>query len=387
MQHNKQKNELKKLIKKSLQGKTTGEEELFLTRYYFFFDNTPNIADTLTEQEKQKLGSEMLKVVIRQTTQQNAPLYRIWRRHTRWVTAAAMLLLLLTGTLIYQYYYTSHTTIAKTANTDRPPATHLAHLILADGSMVMLDSNANSRLPDQGAVQLSIKNGQLQYKGSEKSMLYNTVAIPKGGNYRLTLSDGTKVWLNAASTLRFPAAFAANERKVMLDGEAYFEVAKGRMPFRVIAAGEGEIEVLGTHFNINAYPGHKTVKTTLIEGSVKVVPLLNNQPERAKAIVIKPGQQAEIATGSVQLKTNIVIDEIMAWKNGMFYFESTPLATILEEFANWYDVDIVYQCSKEVKERRFFMIINRNVSLREVLKYLQASNITFMIEDKKLIVR
>ncbi len=386
MQHNKQKNELKKLIKKSLQGKTTGEEELFLSRYYFFFDNTPNITDTLTEQEKQKLGSEMLEVVIRQNTQQNAPLYRIWRRHTRWA-AAAMLLLLLTGTLLYQHYYTSHTTIAKTSNTDRPPATHLAHLILADGSMVMLDSNANSRLPDQGAVQLSIKNGQLQYKGSEKSMLYNTVAIPKGGNYRLTLSDGTKVWLNAASNLRFPAAFATNERKVILDGEAYFEVAKGRTPFRVIAAGKGEVEVLGTHFNINAYPGQETVKATLLEGSVKVFPLQNGRREAEQAIFLKPGQQAEVTSGSAHLNNNIVIDEIMSWKNGMFYFESTPLETILAEFANWYDVDIVYQCSKEVKERRFFMIINRNVSLREVLKYLQASNITFMIEDKKLIVR
>ncbi len=270
---------------------------------------------------------------------------------------------------------------------DRPPASNSAQLTLADGSRVNLDSNGLAVLPNQGEVNLSYKNGQLAYRGSNNANLFNTISTPRGATYDVSLADGTKVWLNAASSLRYPVAFAGNERIVTLTGEAYFEVSRSEAPFKVIANGKSEVVVLGTHFNINAYPDESTVATTLLEGKVKVAALLNDKPDNQNTQLLSPGQQAVTASGKIQLKQHADINSVMAWKSGKFYFENEKLENIMKEFSRWYDVEVVYQSNDELKGRRFFMIVDRKLPLREVLKSLENSGLQFLIEDKKLIIR
>jgi transmembrane sensor len=187
------------------------------------------------------------------------------------------------------------------------------------------------------------------------------------------------LWLNASSSVRFPIAFTENERHVEITGEVYFEIEKDpKRPFHV-KVNDMEIEVLGTKFNVNAYPDEDILATTLFEGSVKV-----NTPN--KMLRLSPGQQSQYsAKGNLQLINNVNEDEIVAWKNGYFHFENAELQTILRQFSRWYDVDIVYE--GEVVRRRFFAIVSRKSSLSNVLKMLNANNIKFRIEGKKLIVQ
>ncbi|MCH5721110.1 FecR family protein [Niabella hibiscisoli] len=201
------------------------------------------------------------------------------------------------------------------------------------------------------------------------------------------MSDGTRVWLNARSSLNYPVAFKGGERKVSLTGEAYFEVAKNAKPFRVAVADKGMIEVLGTHFNVTAYPEQAVVKATLLEGKVKVWPLENSQLRADKARSLSPGQQALLGTGTIAVEYDVDVDAVMAWKNGKFYFENATLETILNEFSLWYDIDIIYEGKQSVKNKRFFMIMNRNVPLSEALKSLKTNDILFNIDGKKLIVK
>lgn len=170
---------------------------------------------------------------------------------------------------------------------------------MADGSTIILDNAANGNLAEQGNTKvIKLDDGQLAYNagGIGSEVVYNTISTPRGGQYQLTLADGTKVWLNAASTLRFPATFSGTERKVELTGEGYFEVAKNAaMPFKIDVAGKGEVEVLGTHFNINSYNNEPAINTTSIEGSVKVTGLT-----LGKTVVLMPGQQTQLSgTGDI----------------------------------------------------------------------------------------
>ncbi|WP_315816159.1 FecR family protein [Paraflavitalea speifideaquila] len=292
------------------------------------------------------------------------------------------------GILLYQTNKIPSSQVAENpVQYDRPPASNSAQLTLADGSRVNLDSNGLAVLPNQGEVNLSYKNGQLAYRGSNNANLFNTISTPRGATYDVSLADGTKVWLNAASSLRYPVAFAGNERIVTLTGEAYFEVSRSEAPFKVIANGKSEVVVLGTHFNINAYPDESTVATTLLEGKVKVAALLNDKPDNQNTQLLSPGQQAVTASGKIQLKQHADINSVMAWKSGKFYFENEKLENIMKEFSRWYDVEVVYQSNDELKGRRFFMIVDRKLPLREVLKSLENSGLQFLIEDKKLIIR
>lgn len=263
---------------------------------------------------------------------------------------------------------------------DKAPGKTGAILTLADGSKIVLDSLGNGLVANQNNTTVSKKNGALVYKsGNNSELVYNTMTTPRARQYNLELSDGTKVWLNASSSLTFPTSFASNERKVILTGEAYFEVAKDKKrPFRV-SVNEMQVNVLGTHFNINAYDDEATINTTLLEGSV----LLS---EKSQKVLLKPGQQAQKQKkGTIVVNNKVNIDKVMGWKNGVFYFENADLQTVLREISRWYDVDVVFE--KGIPVRTFEGEIQRNLKLSQVLKILEKNKVHFKIDGNVLRVQ
>ncbi|MET0392586.1 MAG: FecR domain-containing protein, partial [Chitinophagaceae bacterium] len=262
------------------------------------------------------------------------------------------------------------------------PGGNKAVLTLADGSLIVLDSAANGSLAQQGNMKvLKLDNGQLAYRSGDESageVLYNTITTPRGGQYQVVLADGSRVWLNAASSLRFPASFTGRERRVELTGEGYFEITKNpSMPFKVNMAGKGEVEVLGTHFNINAYDDESHSRITLLEGSVKV-------SRGAATSILKPGQQAQLADG-IKVAQDADLEEVMAWKNGKFIFNKTDVQATMRQLARWYDASVSYQG----KVDGFFNgTISRSAGIEKVLKMLQLTDeVQFSIEGKTIVVK
>ena len=268
-------------------------------------------------------------------------------------------------------------------NNDVLPGKNTATLTLSDGTTVILDEAQNGTVSTQGNTKiLKLDNGILSYNASHKGnvveVLYNTISTPKGGQYQVLLSDGSKVWLNAASSLKFPATFTGKERKVELLGEAYFEVAKNdNMPFKVEADGM-EVEVLGTHFNINSYDDESTVRTTLLEGSVKI------NGAKSKSF-LKPGQQAKLERdGDIKIVNNADVDQAVAWKEGRFQFNRADIHEVMRQIARWYNVSIEY---KGIVSSHFGGTISRDVNLSQVLEMLQLTGeVKFHVEDKKVVV-
>ena len=311
--------------------------------------------------------------------------FAVWKK----VAAAAVIIMML-GTGAYFLFGNKgkQDEIAKTennnsSNNDVAPGGNKATLQLADGSTIILDSAQNGTLSQQGNARvLKLDNGQLAYNasGTAKEVLYNTISTPRGGQYQLTLADGSKVWLNAASSIRFPASFTGSKRKVELTGEAYFEVAKNpAMPFTVSVNGMN-VEVLGTHFNINSYADEDIIKTTLLEGAVKVT-------KGSVIAMLSPGQQAQLTSnGQIGVNKNIDVDEVMAWKNGKFQFgDKVDIGTIMRQIARWYDVDVEY---KGVFTKHFGGSISREVNISQVLKVLETTgDVKYKVEGRKVIVR
>jgi transmembrane sensor len=266
---------------------------------------------------------------------------------------------------------------------DLPPGRNNATLTLADGRSIALDSAANGRLAQQGNSKVVKLNGQIAYTSSgsaqgDESILFNIISTARGNQYQLTLSDGSRVWLNAASSLRFPTAFKGKERRVELTGEAYFEIAKNpAMPFK-IQAGSGQIVVLGTHFNVNAYTDEPAVRTTVLEGSVAVKKELSQQ-------LLAPGQQAEFGPkGAISLSENVDVTRETAWKDGFFWFNNTDIHTLMRQVSRWYDVEVEFQGN--ITDDGFTGKVSRNVPLSKLLNVLEQYEIHFKIEGKKIIV-
>jgi transmembrane sensor len=313
------------------------------------------------------------------------PQLHFWKKS--WVRIAASIMILL-GTTTY-FVYRHRPGIAgviaiQHVKNDVAPGGNKAILTLSNGSKIVLDSAQNGNLAIQGNAKiLKIESGKLSYTALNivipAEVVLNTLTTPRGGQYELTLPDGTRVWLNAASSITYPSAFADKERKVFITGEVYFEVAhNAAKPFNV-RAGNEEVTVLGTNFNISSYSDEGAVKTTLFEGSVKL-----NAIQCKQSVIIKPGQQAQMTGSGITVMNGINTDEIIAWKEGLFHFESADLKTILRQFSRWYDIDVEYR--SEVPEDKYFVIIKRSSNLSTVLKALQATGIQFKIENKKLIV-
>jgi transmembrane sensor len=275
------------------------------------------------------------------------------------------------------------------------PGGNKAILTLADGSSVVLDSAAEGLVSRQGSTKV-IKpgSGRLTYDvdgtgaaGTAGGVTagtvgYNTITTPRGGEYRIVLPDGSKVWLNAASSLHFPTAFPGRSREVEITGEAYFEIAKNAdKPFSVKVNGMS-VEVLGTRFNINAYGDEPEIRTSLLDGSVRV-------RKGQSALVVKPGEQARVPgdkenEGAIQLVKDADLNEAVAWKNGFFSFNGADIATIMRQAGRWYGVDIVY---KDKLQEKFVAEIPRDVPLSRLLMLLEGTRqVHFSIEGKTVTV-
>jgi len=323
------------------------------------------------------------------------PIEKFHRKYKigRWAAAAAVLILLSAGSYFLFDRKAPDVIAAKESGTKGvmngiAPGRNTATLTLADGSVVVLDSAENGTLTSQGDVKvIKISDGLLSFNApssNPKEAVYNTISTPRGGQYQIELADGTKVWLNAASSLKFPTAFIGNERTVVMSGEGYFEVAKDKkMPFNVIANGI-RIDVLGTHFNVNAYSDENTIATTLLEGSLKVT----NQAiagKRSQSLIIKPGQQAKLTSErEIELVNDVDVEQAVAWKNGQFQFDNQDIGTIMRQVSRWYDVDVVYR--GPVPQRFFTGKISRSSNASQVIRMLEYAGVNVSLVGKNIVV-
>ena len=266
------------------------------------------------------------------------------------------------------------------------PKGNNAILTLSNGKTIVLDSVKNGIIARQGNTKvIKLDSGQLAFAPETKNefhadeISYNTVSTPRATQYQLVLSDGTKVWLNAASSLKFPTTFNEHDRIVELSGEGYFEVAKNKEKPFIVRTGKQEVKVLGTHFDIMAYEDEESIQTTLLEGIVVV--RHDNQSE-----TLEPGRQARLNRDDNRLTVAMVnTSHAIAWKNGYFFFDKSDVKTIMRQVSRWYDLDIVYE--SPVPDLQFSGKIERSLPLSGITHLLESGQIHFRIEGKKCILK
>jgi transmembrane sensor len=331
----------------------------------------PRQADVIFNSLMQKARQEAGSLTI------SRPFYRRigWFR----TIAAAACLAVVIGSGVYFLIRNERSSPGAYAS-NVPPGTDKAVLTLSDGRELVLDAAAKGQLAIQDGASISQSEGKIVYHLTGKSVgqVYNYLTTPRGGRYNVQLSDGTLVWLNAGSSIRFPSAFAGDKRRVELTGEAYFEVAANKLKPFVVSVNGTEVIVLGTRFEVSAYPDEPGVTTTLIEGSVQIV---SGKTQKT----LKPGQQSIVKQKEeVRVVDSVSTEEAIAWKNGFFAFDGVDLETIMRQLSRWYDVEVVY--NRKVEEL-FFAEIPRNTSLSDALKALELTGkVRFAVVQKKIIV-
>lgn len=353
------------ILKKYRQGTASKEEVSFLEKYYDLFEVNEELS--MTEDDEVRL-KEMIKHRIDRELHQPST-----KRNTSWqwlrYAAAASVVLMLSATLILLLNPRTKKDTSASTTQDAAPGGNKAVLTLASGKKIVLDDLPEGQIDNQSGISIvKTTDGQIVYKVSSNAaeVTNNIISTPNGGQYTIVLSDGTKVKLNAASSLTFPNTFSGMARSVELKGEAYFEVAKLSGKNFEVQSGNQKVEVLGTHFNINAYPDEKNIRTTLLEGSVKVS--LNE-----KQLLISPGQQAIVTRDGSISKKDVALDKEVSWINDQFAFDNDDLRSVMRQISRWYDVDVVY--SGHIPNQKFFGGIPRNSKLSEVFKILELNNI------------
>lgn len=388
------------LLSKHLKGNLTPEEAVELHAWIADNEQRRQLWEDINDAGAQQVAikliaqyneNEALEHFLTKHSQKEEPL-PLKRVHflQRWRWAAAAAIIFTAGALYW--FQSQQQAPAGLAHhvpvNDIAPGRNGAILKLSDGSRIALDSLANGVVATQNGTQIVFDNGQLVYgpggKGNNE-IAYNIITTPNGRQFRVSLPDGTQVWLNAASSIRYPTVFDGKRRNVEITGEAYFEVAQNaQMPFQVTVPDHVRIEVLGTHFNVNAYGNEESQHTTLLEGAVKVVSLKEHASDRyRKGIVLRPGQQLQLSE-TPNVIDNADIDKIMAWKNGLFDFDGMDLKYAMKQIARWYDVEIVYKGA--VPDIKFYGKISRNISLAGLIKGLNGTGVHLNIEEGKRLV-
>lgn len=340
----------------------------------------------LDEIEKQEILSNIYQISTSQERKTKiGSVHTIWKKLT---VAASILAVLGIGTYFYTKQAEKKQQLAYL--NAMQPGKNTATLTLADGRQISLDSVANGQLAEQAGVYITkTEKGEIIYRadGKRAKGLSNTLSTAKGQQFRLVLPDGTNVWLNAASSIKYPTTFAnLNLRQVELTGEAYFEVKKDKShPFVVKTSGQ-EVEVLGTHFNINSYIEEGMVKTTLLEGLVQVTLSANTKKNVTKqTLLLKPDHQAVLDESGLR-SIAVDVEAAVDWKNGKFIFENESLYAIMNKVSRWYNVDVQYQ-NEGLKAVTFTGTLSRYDHVNKVLSKLELTDeVEFKISDRKIIV-
>lgn len=360
-------------------GQVSEEEKALVESWYAHYTQnaaTPKIDD----QELENNREEILRRIMSDLPGQRKINYR------RLISIAALAILILYAGVLFIKQRKPHQNqpplAAEKNNSNLLPGGNKATLILSNGNSINLNDTKNGALANEkGIVIHKNSNGRITYDQAGHNTLreanvFNTVVTPKGGQYQLVLSDGTKVWLNAASSLKYPVTFTGTKREIELSGEAYFEVAHDRhKPFRVISNGQ-TVEVLGTHFNVNAYPDEKLTRTTLLEGSVKVL-------AGETSSQIKPGEQVQLKDGNLAV-SQADIEEAIAWKKGFFYFKDDDIQTVMRQLSRWYDVSVKYE--GQIPTREFSGQMNKNITAAQLMHILSFEQIHYRIEDRTIVI-
>lgn len=399
------------LIVKHLQQSLTEAEQLELQQWINLSAENKQLFDRLTQQESvqqelkqlyrfnEEKGWSMIKTQYgfgKEALEETGSRRFKWGR---WAVAAGIV-----GLLFVAGYFLNRkegpSTIAqddkKNLQTDvKAPDKNRAMIILADGSKVYLDSSTNGELVKQGDVKL-VKNadGSVEYSSAfaeaspdKRELVYNTLSNPRGSIViDMTLSDGSKVWLNAGSSITFPVAFIGNERKVSITGEAYFEVAHNAAKPFYVSKGEITIQVLGTKFNVNAFDDEAELKVTLLEGKVQVT---GSGTATNQTLMLKPGEQAVYYSNTVKLtkETAVDVEQVMAWKNERFIFSGNDIRSVMRQLSRWYDVDIQYEGSIPADE--FIGVISRSryENISSILNILEKTKtVQFKVEGRRVTV-
>lgn len=335
-------------------------------------------------------GDDMIAHILKNAPGIQAPVISLYKRPFNWlrISAAAILVFVITGLYFWLTPIQSNQQLAKSKVLPHDtlhviePGGNKAILTLADGSSIVLDSVHDGTLAKQGSTKImKLNTATLSYQSNEahdqEKITYNTLSTPSGGQYQLILPDGTKVWLNASSSIHFPTLFSGKERKVTIAGEAYFEVSKNEdMPFKV-AVNDVQVQVLGTHFNVMAYNEENSINTTLLEGSVKISRGADNR-------MLIPGEQSIVQkSGNIKVIAADV-DEVMAWKNGWFQFNAYSVEKVMRQISRWYNVEVVYE--GKIPAGHFSGLVSRRNDISQVLKIMEMGGVRFKVEKRKVIV-
>lgn len=350
------------LANKLLEGQLTEAEINELNAWYVKHINEEIVIPSDFASSDEELRKRIFDTI--QSTIKEKPVVSLWKR----ISVAASILLFL-GVAVY--FYTNDSGFHSTptvALQEILPGGNRAILTLADGNKIDLSDTTSRTISEQYGVNITkTADGQIVYDLSSiaknnAKIGFNTIQTPAGGQFQVILPDGSHVWLNALSSLTYPIAFTGNERKVILTGEGYFEIAnKKSMPFKVISEGQ-LVEVLGTQFNISAYKDEQSIKTTLLKGAIRI------STDRYSRI-LAPGQQVEVDGQGMHISRNLNTEDVLAWKNGYFMFSNEPIESVMRKIARWYDVEVVYQ--DDVKNKMLWGTMSRFKNISEVLKTLE----------------
>ena len=355
--------------------------------WYNSFQRSGEIPESDEEEKKAELFARIVSGI-----EAEVPVKQISAKHGRtnkigvWAAAAAAVASIVFGVYFFNAPPNTEITLSTTfaQSKDIAPGRNTAKLTLANGEAIELSETKTGVVIDVSGLKYSddTKITSSSISGANKDGMM-TIATPNGGTYQVILSDGSKVWLNAASSIKFPASFAGQkQRSVELVGEAYFEISKNKNQKFVVSSKTQQVEVLGTHFNVNSYPDEGNVKTTLLEGSVRVSLLRNPTQERVALI---PGQQSVVSVSNTIDVSTVDVNDVVAWKDGKFVFVRENVRSIMNKIARWYDVEIIYE--GDLSNKFLGGSVSRFKNVSEVLEMLSATKaVQFRIENRKVIV-
>lgn len=379
--------ELLRMVRRYLSGKATPEEKDFLEAYYSFFEKKQDFIGRLKAEEKKLLEQELEAGIWNAVKdQEKKSILLLWAKIA---TAAMVLLCLSIGVYNFIGKFESKESIAKMPSPKEiPPGGNKAILTLANGKKIILNDASNGMIAQQeGSYVEKTQDGKIVYEVRPEedgvissSLEYNTIEIPKAGQFQLILPDGTRVWMNSQSVLRYPTKFNNKERRVELTGEAYFEVAHDeRLPFRVHSRYQ-ELTVLGTRFNVKAYADESGASTTLLQGKVEVSNLFSG-----KTKILSPGNQSVITPDGAIAVSTVNAEQAVAWKSGFFAFDNQDIETIMTIISRWYNVDVEYKNVN--KGIRLGGTFSRSSNLSELLKNLELiGDVHFKIDGRRVVV-